>query len=109
MLQSLLSERFRAAVRREIKQLPIYALVVARKDGKLGPRLLESKKGGCKEADPANPFAVDSMHLCGNWMLGPAGSRRATVSSQTRTARESSPFFASSSAYNSRRKRVRLR
>jgi uncharacterized protein (TIGR03435 family) len=73
MLQSLLSDRFRVTVRREIKELPLYALVVARKDGKLGPRLIESRKGGCTEPDPANPFAVDPMRLCGHWMLGPDG------------------------------------
>jgi uncharacterized protein (TIGR03435 family) len=73
MLQSLLSDRFRVTVRREIKELPLYALVVARKDGKLGPRLIESRKGGCTEPDPANPLTADPMHLCGHWMLGPDG------------------------------------
>src|SRR5580700_3687152 len=37
MFQSLLADRFRVGVRREIKQLPIYALVMARKDKKPGP------------------------------------------------------------------------
>jgi uncharacterized protein (TIGR03435 family) len=72
-LQSLLADRFRVVVRREIKQLPVYALVMARKDGKPGPRLIESKKGGCVEPDPVNPFSVDQMHLCGNFELGPEG------------------------------------
>jgi uncharacterized protein (TIGR03435 family) len=73
MLQSLLADRFRVVVRREVKELPVYALVVARKDRKTGPRLIESKKGGCTEPDPANPFAVDQMRLCGNFALGPDG------------------------------------
>jgi bla regulator protein blaR1 len=72
-LQSLLADRFRVVVRREVKQLPVYALVMARKDGKPGPRLIESKKGGCTEPDPANPFAVDQRRLCGNFELGPEG------------------------------------
>ena len=33
-LQSLLADRFGIVVRREVKQLPVYALVMARKDGK---------------------------------------------------------------------------
>jgi uncharacterized protein (TIGR03435 family) len=73
MLQSLLSDRFRVTVRRQIKELQLYALVVARKDGKLGPRLIESKEGGCTEPDPANPLAADPMRLCGHWMLSPDG------------------------------------
>jgi uncharacterized protein (TIGR03435 family) len=73
MLQSLLADRFRVVVRREVKQLPVYALVKARKDGKPGPRLIESKKGACIEPDPANPFAADQTRLCGNFELGPEG------------------------------------
>jgi uncharacterized protein (TIGR03435 family) len=72
-LQSLLADRFSVLVRREVKQLPVYALVIARKDGKLGRGLVESKKGGCVEPDPTNPFAVDPMRLCGNFALGPDG------------------------------------
>jgi len=72
-LQSLLADRFSLVVRREVKQLPIYVLVMARKDGKPGPRLIESKKGACTEPDPVNPFAVDPMRLCGNFALGPEG------------------------------------
>jgi uncharacterized protein (TIGR03435 family) len=39
MLRNLLAERFQLAVHRESKEMPIYSLVVARSDGKLGPQL----------------------------------------------------------------------
>lgn len=71
MLQSLLADRFRLVFRREVRTLPVYELVLARKDGKLGPRLIEAKEGGCTKPDPINPFAVDPMRLCGNFMSGP--------------------------------------
>jgi uncharacterized protein (TIGR03435 family) len=39
MLRGLLAERFKLAVRLETRTLPIYALVMARKNGALGPQL----------------------------------------------------------------------
>ena len=71
MLQALLADRFQLAFRPEIRQLPVFALVLARKDGKLGPRLTPSKEGACTPFDPAKPFAVDNMRLCGAFSLGP--------------------------------------
>ena len=73
MWQALLADRFQLAFRRERRQLPVLALVLARKDGKLGPRLTPSKEGACTQPDPANPFAVDTMRLCGAFSLGPDG------------------------------------
>jgi bla regulator protein blaR1 len=52
MLQALLADRFKLSVHRENKELPIYALVLARKDGKLGPRLVEAKTDNCITVDP---------------------------------------------------------
>jgi uncharacterized protein (TIGR03435 family) len=51
----------------------VFALVLARKDRKLGPRLTPSKEGACTPFDPAKPFAVDNMRLCGAFSLGPDG------------------------------------
>jgi bla regulator protein blaR1 len=39
MLRNLLADRFQLALHRENREMPIYALVLARPDGKLGPQL----------------------------------------------------------------------
>jgi uncharacterized protein (TIGR03435 family) len=57
MVQSLLEDRFQLAHHSETRELPTYALVMARKDGKLGPRLTETKEGSCQQLDPSRPAA----------------------------------------------------
>ena len=42
MLQSLLAERFNLRTHRETREMPIYALVLAREDGRLGPNIRRS-------------------------------------------------------------------
>jgi uncharacterized protein (TIGR03435 family) len=44
MLRTLLEQRFHLVVHAETRQRPIYALRLARTDGKLGPRLMPSKQ-----------------------------------------------------------------
>jgi hypothetical protein len=68
MLQNLLVDRFHLAFHRETKELPIYALVLARKDGKLGPRMIESKEGGCAVRDPLKPMGPPGPG--GTWRRG---------------------------------------
>jgi uncharacterized protein (TIGR03435 family) len=46
MMQSLLAERFKLKARRETKEMPIYALTLARSDGRLG-RQMEASKADC--------------------------------------------------------------
>jgi uncharacterized protein (TIGR03435 family) len=52
MLRSLLAERFKLSVHDEVRDLPVYALVTARRDGKLGPQLRRSSGEDCVTAAP---------------------------------------------------------
>jgi uncharacterized protein (TIGR03435 family) len=55
MLRALLADRFRWCSIGRAKSFLIYALVLARKDGKLGPGMTESKEGGCTPYDASHP------------------------------------------------------
>jgi uncharacterized protein (TIGR03435 family) len=72
MLKNLLAERFHLALHRETKQLPVYALALAKKHGKLGPGMVESKDGGCVARDPSKPGPQDPGQppFCGNVLGG---------------------------------------
>ncbi|HET9194197.1 MAG TPA: TIGR03435 family protein, partial [Vicinamibacterales bacterium] len=59
MLRSLLEDRFRLSVHRETRDLPIYALVVARADGRLGPRLRRPASDFCARRFDAAAKGVD--------------------------------------------------
>jgi len=67
MLQSLLADRFHLAAHRETKELPIYALTMARVDGRIGHGLVESTPGACTPtADDFPPApAADQTPWCG--------------------------------------------
>ena len=60
MLRSLLEDRFRLAVHRETRDLPIYALVLARADGRLGPRLKQTTSDYCAKRLEAAGKAADT-------------------------------------------------
>ena len=51
MLRSLLADRFRLAAQYETREMPIYTLVLARSDGRLGPQLRRSSID-CATAKP---------------------------------------------------------
>ena len=70
MLRSLLEDRFRLAMHRETRQLPIYALVIARSDGRLGPQIRRPATDFCarraKEAEKGNPQPFgEGYQVCG--------------------------------------------
>lgn len=76
MLQAMLADRFQLVVHLETKELPVYALVLARKDGKLGPNLTEAKEGVCATPDPTQPPRRPEpgqapVRYCGQQMMSP--------------------------------------
>lgn len=60
MLRALLAERFNLIVHREARELPIYALVPVRSDGRLGPQLRPS----ATRCEPVSP-TPDDRPACG--------------------------------------------
>lgn len=82
MLRALLEERFKLTTHKETRELPMYALVVARSDGRLGPDLSPSKNdctpgrgrgaGGPPAGPPSAPpaFGRGARPPCGT-MQGP--------------------------------------
>jgi uncharacterized protein (TIGR03435 family) len=72
MLRALLEERFRLAVHRETREMPIYALVLARPDGQPGPQLRRSQtdcaalmKAASAPGAAPPPQRDDGRPLCG--------------------------------------------
>lgn len=76
MMQALLADRFEVKIHKETKEQPIYKLVLARKDGKLGDGLVPTKEGSCEKLDPAHPPEPPRpgdppRNFCGTMMMGP--------------------------------------
>jgi uncharacterized protein (TIGR03435 family) len=64
MLQGLLKDRFHLVVTQEKKESSVYAIVLARKDGKLGPQLTETTESSCTAFDPKNPPGSTRPRQC---------------------------------------------
>ncbi len=84
MLQALLADRFQLKIHHETKELPVYALVLANKDGKLGPQLTPTKEGSCTQFDPSKPPPPPEPGKppvlgCGGMHMGPEGLGAAGV------------------------------
>jgi uncharacterized protein (TIGR03435 family) len=85
MMQTLLRDRFKLNFHSEKRDLPIYALVVQRSDGRLGPGLKRigddecpppgSARRGTPPAAPAgpppSPFDPNAVAPCGSTIFGP--------------------------------------
>ena len=76
MLRSLLEDRFRLSAHRETRDLPIYALVRARADGRLGPRLRQTTSDYCAKLREAAGKPGDTPIPTGSPVCGfrPAGN-----------------------------------
>jgi len=63
-LRQLLADRFKVVVRHETRELPVYALVLDRSDGRLGPRIHESEID-CTDPSQFTARNVDGTSKCG--------------------------------------------
>jgi uncharacterized protein (TIGR03435 family) len=76
MVQSLLADRFKLTLHDEMRQIPFYALVLA-KQGKTGPQLrphVDDAKCGAEGRPDAPPAVPEFLPFpCGSILIGPAG------------------------------------
>jgi uncharacterized protein (TIGR03435 family) len=76
MMRGLLADRFALQVHWERRELDVYELVVARPDGRLGPKL--RPRPDCRDGEVREP-ANDGREPCGGMLVGPG---RLTVRGQ---------------------------
>jgi uncharacterized protein (TIGR03435 family) len=83
MFRSLLAERFKLAVHRETKEVPMYDLVMAGRDGKAGPRLrptAENCSAWIASGRRGAPPPVPGDLLCGRQSVGRSAFRSTAMS-----------------------------
>ena len=85
LMRTLLRDRFKLTFHTEKRDLPIYALVVPRSDGRLGPGLKRIPDDECPapgsprrggppappSGPPASPFDPNAVAACGSIVFGP--------------------------------------
>jgi uncharacterized protein (TIGR03435 family) len=72
MLRNLLADRFKLMVHHEIRDFPIYAVVLAREDGRLGPQLRRSDVDCAALYKNGPPPSEEGKAACGGFrLLGP--------------------------------------
>jgi len=97
MVQTMLGDRFGLALHRETRELPVYALVVAREDGTLGPNIsaakvdCEAQRGRRAGGPPPPPPQPGQPIECG-MMMGP-GTLNAGGMQTAELARSLSQFL----------------
>jgi uncharacterized protein (TIGR03435 family) len=73
MVQNLLADRFGLVAHRDTRELPVFTLVMAREDRRLGPNLVPSA------VDCVKWFAEKRSQIIGQGPIGPAGARPACM------------------------------
>jgi uncharacterized protein (TIGR03435 family) len=76
LLGALLRERFKLSLHKDVKELPAYALVVARRNGTLGSQFHESDQEcvaslGLRRAGKPVPQSPKGVRPCGGWYAQP--------------------------------------
>jgi uncharacterized protein (TIGR03435 family) len=87
MMRTLLTDRFQLKLRTELRELPVYALVMARADDRLGPGLRRRPESDCIGFVPPSPELRGTTPLCG-FLQGGQGSlsyRGVSISQLTRS------------------------
>jgi len=81
MMQSLLAERFKLAAHKETRELPVYALVMAKSDGKPGSQLHQPAVDCYALLRPDAPTPLPTGFFCGGMRPGPGqlSGRMATM------------------------------
>jgi uncharacterized protein (TIGR03435 family) len=69
MMQRLLADRFKLAVQRDMREVPVYSLGLAREDRRLGPKLTPARDPKCTE--PPGDVERDLGPRCGSVNFGP--------------------------------------
>jgi uncharacterized protein (TIGR03435 family) len=74
MVRTMLAERFKLLAHTEIKELPVYALVMANRDGSFGPKLRRSevseaacaaRRAAIRRNEPVPPVQPGAVPVCG--------------------------------------------